>query len=75
MKYIVTFDPMEDLYEVEADDPSYDGPVSNVSDPEYVYHIEAETEDEAVAAASFEIEIDGDNISSLVELDSSFERS
>lgn len=75
MKYIVCYDPEEDRYEVEPDNPSYDGPVSNISDPDYVYHVEAETEDEAVAAASFEVELDGDNISSLLELDSSFDRS
>jgi hypothetical protein len=58
MKYLVTWNEEEALFEVEPDDPTYDGPVTNIADPVYVYHIEAETEQAAVDAAEFEMAVD-----------------
>lgn len=51
-KYKVTIDPddIDDII-VEDDDPEYDGPESNIEDPEGVYHITAESADEAKATA------------------------
>ena len=51
-KYLVTID-QDDIDDIvcEADDPSYDGPETNINDPEGVYHIDAESEEEAIKAA------------------------
>jgi hypothetical protein len=51
-KFIITIDQddIDDIV-VEADDPTYDGPESNIEDPEGVYHVEANTEDEAIKTA------------------------
>lgn len=51
-KYLVTID-QDDISDivVEMDDPAYDGPETNIEDPEGVYHITAESADEAKAAA------------------------
>lgn len=37
----------------EPDDPAYDGPESNINDPEGVYHIEADDADKAEEAAQW----------------------
>lgn len=51
-KYLVTINP-DDIDDIvcEADDPSYDGAETNINDPEGVYHIDAESEEEAIQAA------------------------
>lgn len=53
-KYLVTIDqddPTE--IEVEMDDPTYDGPETSMDDDEGVYHIIAESEEEAIKTAQF----------------------
>lgn len=57
MKYIASYDP-EYGWEVEPDDPSYDGPESNISDPYGTYHIEADNPEEAIKLAELEMAID-----------------
>ncbi len=57
MKYIASYDP-EYGWEVEPDDPSYDGPESNISDSLWTYHIEANTTEEAIKLAELEMAID-----------------
>lgn len=58
MKYLVSWNDVEALFEVEPDDPTYDGPVTNVNDPEYVYHVEAISEQAAIEIAEFEMAVD-----------------
>ena len=55
-KYIVEYDG--EYFTVTDDDPSYDGPVTNVADDEFVYHIEADTPEEAMDIAEQEYAID-----------------
>lgn len=53
-KYLVTIDQDDpDDISIELDDPSYDGPESSIEDAEGIYHIDAETEEDAIAAAQF----------------------
>lgn len=56
MKYIVEYD--EGDWNVTLDNPDYDGPVTNISDPEYMYHVDAASESEAVEIAMAEKAID-----------------
>lgn len=58
MKYIVTIDPDTQEVEVELDNPGYDGPITHVDDPYGVYHIDADSEEDAIAAAKWEFSID-----------------
>ena len=59
MKYIVSFSPDDpEEFEIEPDDPNYDGTVSNINDDIYTYHIDAPNEEEAVQAARWEYDID-----------------
>ena len=53
-KYLVTIhqDDIEDIT-CEKDDPTYDGCESNIEDPEGVYHITAESEEDAIETAKF----------------------
>ena len=55
-KYLVTIDDDDpdvvDIF-VEEDDPDYDGPEDNVEDGYGVYHITAESKEEAVEEAKF----------------------
>lgn len=53
-------DDVEDI-EIEPDDPTYDGPESNIEDPYGYYHIEADTEEEAIKAARW-LDSIGDDI-------------
>lgn len=57
MKYICTFDEY-DGWEVEPDDPDYDGPETNISDPYGTYHIEADNVEDAIKLAELEMAID-----------------
>ena len=53
-KYLVTIDQDDpDDITIEEDDPSYDGCETSTLDPEGVYHISADTEEDAIAAAQF----------------------
>lgn len=58
-KYIIHIDPddPEDI-DVELDDPEYDGPISLVGDAYGTYHIDAESEESAIAAAKWEFIVD-----------------
>jgi uncharacterized protein YihD (DUF1040 family) len=58
MKYLCTWDEDLNRFLIEPDDPDYDGPVTNVNDDIYVYHVEADTSDEAIEMAEFEKAID-----------------
>lgn len=51
-KYLITInqDDISDIV-VEMDDPGYDGPETNIEDPEGIYHITAESEESAVETA------------------------
>ena len=51
-KYLITIDQddIDDIV-VEMDDSGYDGPETNIEDPEGIYHITAETEESAVETA------------------------
>lgn len=53
-KFIVTID-QDDIENItcEKDDPTYDGPETNIDDPEGVYHISAKTEEDAIETAKF----------------------
>ena len=55
-KYRVTIDDddseVTDIF-VEEDDPDYDGPEDNVEDGYGVYHITAESKEEAIEEAKF----------------------
>lgn len=63
-KYRCTFD--EDFgWEAEIDNPSYDGPVTNIHDPADVYHVEADSCEEAIRIASQEKAIDDDGYCSV----------
>ena len=53
-------DDVEDI-EIELDDPAYDGPESNIEDPWGYYHIEADTEEEAIKTARW-LDSIGDDI-------------
>ena len=54
MKYVVIIDDdMEDI-SVYPDDPGYDGPIENIFDEEGTYHVEADSEDEAIEIAQQE---------------------
>lgn len=46
-KYICAYDEDLDEFEVTLDDQKYDGPETSVNDPEYTYHVEAGSVDEA----------------------------
>ena len=58
MKYRCTYDDELNKFIVEEDDPNYDGPVTNVNDDIYVYHVEADSPDEAIEIAELEKAID-----------------
>lgn len=58
MKYICTWDEELGRFLVELDSPDYDGPVTNINDDIYVYHVEADTPDEAIEMAEFEKAVD-----------------
>jgi len=58
MKYRCTYDDELNKFIVEEDDPNYDGPVTNVNDDIYVYHVEASSVEEAIMMAEFEKAID-----------------
>lgn len=49
--YISQDDPTD--IEVDMDDPTYDGPEIDINEDEGVYHIEAESEEEAIKTAQF----------------------
>lgn len=53
-KYLITInqDDIDDIV-VEMDDPTYDGPETNIEDDEGVYHITAESEESAVETAKW----------------------
>lgn len=53
-KYLVTID-QDDISDivVEMDDPAYDGPETNIEDPEGTYHITAESGESAVETAKW----------------------
>ena len=53
-------DDVDDI-EIEPDDPTYDGPEYNIEDPYGYYHIEADTEEEAIKAARW-LDSIGDDI-------------
>ena len=59
-KYLVELDG--DQWIATDDDPDYDGPVSNVNDDIYTYHVDADTPEEAIDIAEQEnfIDTDGD---------------
>lgn len=53
-KYLVKIDQDDiDDVSVEMDDPTYDGPETNIEDPEGTYHIMAESEESAVETAKW----------------------
>lgn len=57
MKYRVQFD--EDYgWDVEEDDPDYDGPETSVEDQLWTYHVEAENPSEAIKLGELEMAID-----------------
>lgn len=58
MKYRCKYDDELNKFIVEEDDPNYDGPVTNINDDIYVYHVEADSEEEAIMMAEFEKAID-----------------
>ena len=58
MKYRCTYDDELIQFIVEEDDPNYDGPVTNINDDIYVYHVEAASVEEAIMMAEFEKAID-----------------
>ena len=58
MKYRCTYDDELNKFIVEEDDPNYDGPVTNINDDIYVYHVEASSTEEAIMMAEFEKAID-----------------
>jgi hypothetical protein len=57
-KYLVELDG--DQWIATDDDPDYDGPVSNVNDDIYTYHVDADTPEEAIDIAEQEYFIDTD---------------
>ena len=57
-KYLVTFDG--DKWIVTNDDPDYDGPITNINDGIYTYHVDADTPEEAIDIAEQEYLIDTD---------------
>lgn len=58
MKYRCAWDEELEKFLIEPDDPDYDGPVTNINDDIYVYHVEADSEEEAIMMAEFEKAID-----------------
>ncbi len=58
MKYLCAWDEESWQWSVEPDDPDYDGPVTNINDDIYAYHVEADSEEEAIMMAEFEKAID-----------------
>jgi uncharacterized protein YihD (DUF1040 family) len=58
MKYICKWDEELERFLIELDSPDYDGPVTNVNDDIYVYHVEADGPDEAIEIAELEKAID-----------------
>lgn len=57
-KYLVELNG--DQWIATDDDPDYDGPVSNVNDDIYTYHVDADTPEEAIDIAEQEYFIDTD---------------
>ena len=57
-KYLVELDG--DQWIATDDDPDYDGPVSNINDDIYTYHVDADTPEEAIDIAEQEYFIDTD---------------
>lgn len=57
MKYRCTYDDELNKFIVE-EEPDYDGPVTNINDDIYVYHVEASSVEEAIMMAEFEKAID-----------------
>lgn len=57
MKYRCTWDDELNKFIVE-EEPDYDGPVTNINDDIYVYHVEASSTEEAIMMAEFEKAID-----------------
>lgn len=57
MKYRCTYDDELNKFIVE-EEPDYDGPVTNINDDIYVYHVEASSTEEAIMMAEFEKAID-----------------
>ena len=56
MKYIVSW--CGGFWLVNPDKQDYDGPVTNLRDPEDYYHVEASSIDEAIELAAFEKAVD-----------------
>ena len=57
-KYLVELDG--DQWIATDDDPDYDGPISNINDDIYTYHVDADTPEEAIDIAEQEYFIDTD---------------
>lgn len=56
MKYYVSWN--DGIWIVNPDNQDYDGPLSNIRDPEYCYHIETFSVEEAIEIAVVEKAID-----------------
>ena len=41
MKYLCTWDEELGRFLIELDSPDYDGPVTNINDDIYVYHVDS----------------------------------
>ena len=57
-KYFCEYIEDVDDFDIREDDPEYDGPVANIADPVFTYHVEAGSVAEAMDLARIEMIID-----------------